>query len=226
MVDASSASVVESNGPTWHEIWDAGRIRFHQKNVDSDLKKHFSLLFGGKNRLFLPLCGKSVDIRFLSDQGFDVFGCELVEKAIKDFFKEQNLEFTTKNVANFIVYKAVSCNITLYQGDFFALKSDLIGKFDAIWDRASLVVMRPDNQVKYAAVIQDLMAPTCKYLLNTFVFTAKDYKGPPFTISSEDIENLFGHFCNAQKLGTNKVSFYLPTSDFVYINNSLLKMKE
>ena len=219
-------NISHANSPTWQEIWDANRIRFHQKNVDLDLQKHESLLAGGKKRIFLPLCGKSLDIRFLAEKGYDVYGCELVEKAIKDFFIEQDLKYVVTNVGAFVVYKAVKQSITLFQGDFFELKSEVFGKFDAIWDRASLVVMKADKRIQYATVIHDLMAPNCKYLLNSFLFTAKDYKGPPYTISYDDIENIFGKFCNIQLLDTKKVSFYLPTSDFVHITNTLLTLKQ
>ncbi|WP_261863761.1 hypothetical protein [Psychrobacter sp. JCM 18900] len=38
------------------------------------------------SRIFVPLCGKSIDMVWLATQGYDVVGVELVETAVQEFF--------------------------------------------------------------------------------------------------------------------------------------------
>ena len=57
-------------------------------------------------RFFVPLCGKSVDMKYLIEAGFEVVGCEGVEKAVVEFFEENKIDFKkTEEHAGFPVYE-------------------------------------------------------------------------------------------------------------------------
>jgi len=131
----------------WTSRWEHNEIGFHLPQNDPYLLKHENVFLEQKMKIFLPLCGKSNDLVYLSDKGHDVFGCEFVEKSVIDFFTENSLEYVSETkkfgTCNINEYKAKSKKITIYQGDFFALTSQYVGKFDAIWDRASLVAIHP-----------------------------------------------------------------------------------
>ena len=207
----------------WQKMWDNNHIGFHQSSVLPDLLKHENMFLNKCCRVFLPLCGKSLDLAYLADKGHNVYGCEFVKKAVEDFFKEQNLQYTTSSLpSGSIVYKAVSKKITLYCGDFYALKSDEVGKFDAVWDRASLVAINPSQREEYAKVMQDLMGPGCKYLLNSFIINGDNYCGPPHSVSQEDIERCFSSFCDIKQLDSKFADFRLPSMDSLQIINSLI----
>ena len=46
--------------------------------------------------VFVPLCGKSLDMVWLAQQGHRVIGAELSQRAIDDFFAERGLAPTTR----------------------------------------------------------------------------------------------------------------------------------
>ena len=63
----------------WHQHWSRpGNPGFHENQVNKYLRKYlgrFPLSPG--DRVFVPLCGKAVDMLWLSQQGFHVTGVEL-----------------------------------------------------------------------------------------------------------------------------------------------------
>lgn len=208
-------------------MWDDKDTGFHQPLVLPDLLTHESTFLTKPSRVFVPLCGKTVDLVYLADKGHDVYGCEFIESAVKDFFTEQSLEYTTSMTSDMstMVYKAVSKKITLYCGDFFALKSKDIGKFDGIWDRASLVAVEPSQREEYGKVMKDLMSSGGKYLLNSYIITGEKYKGPPHSVPIDDIEKCFGSFCEIKQLDSRSDMFPLANIEAVQIVNSLLTSK-
>ena len=186
----------------WENLWIEKNTGFHQPVVHPDLVKYENLVMKPNSRVYMPLCGKSVDLVYLADKGHDVYGSEFVESAVTDFFNEQSLEFSESNNPSGAgkIYKAISKKITIYQGDFFALKAEVIGKFDAIWDRASIVAINPSLRDEYVKVLLDIMAPHCKCLLNLLVITGKEYCGPPHSFTDKDVQNFFGSFCKIKSL--------------------------
>ena len=211
----------------WKKAWDVDDIGFHQAQVHEDLVKHRNIFSRPNCRVYIPLCGKSVDLVYLANLGCDVVGCEFVEKAIKDFFDEQKLEYTIteSTTANVVVYKAVAKKITLYLGDFFAVTSSVIGKFDAIWDRGGLVAINEADQEAYAKVVKDLMAPKCCYLVNLMSITGKNYAGPPHSFNEEAIEKLFGKFCEIKQVEATQYQFDFPNVESMKFLNMLLTPK-
>jgi len=80
------------NPEFWHKRWQEKRTGFHQSEVNPLLIKHFSALrLPIGSRVLVPLCGKSVDMMWLVNEGYNVVGVELVETAVQDFFTEQNI---------------------------------------------------------------------------------------------------------------------------------------
>lgn len=213
----------------WIHMWDISELKFHQPTVYPDLVK-YERYFKTNCRVLLPLCGKSLDLLYLESKGYDVHGCELVEKAAKSFFEENSISYSKSKVekANIFIYKGKDKKITIYQGDFLSLSASVVGKFDAVWDRAAFVAINILQRQTYAEVLYDVMNPNCKYLLNTFVLLGKDYTGPPHTVTKEDIQTIFGTFCNIEHIETtlaNPSNFFISNADSMYITNSLLTRK-
>ncbi|XP_064605848.1 probable thiopurine S-methyltransferase [Liolophura sinensis] len=180
----------------WLERWEQRDIGFHMENVNKSLEKHIDRLLKGRQnlRLFIPLCGKTVDIKWLADQGHTVVGVEISEQAINEFFSEHNLEFTKKAVQGFDgpLYKSSDEKIRLYCGDLFHFNRDLEGQFDGIWDRASLVAINRDDRKKYSELILSLMNPDCVYLLHTVTYDHSKYEGPPRSTTLDEVQQLYG----------------------------------
>merc|ERR1712096_529266 len=82
----------------WQSRWEEGRTGWHKEQVNPHLEEFFTHLVGGANgkRVLVPMCGKSVDLKWLYDKGMNVLGVELVEMPIKEFFNENKMEYTVE----------------------------------------------------------------------------------------------------------------------------------
>uniref|UniRef100_A0A674NBC8 thiopurine S-methyltransferase n=1 Tax=Takifugu rubripes TaxID=31033 RepID=A0A674NBC8_TAKRU len=189
----------------WEERWDDGRTGFHQPQVHKMLELNIDKVLAGRPgvRFFFPLCGKAVDMKWLADRGHSVVGVEISEKAIKQFFEENNLAYSEEPVPSIPgakVYKSSEKNICLYQCDLYKFSSSIEGQFGAIWDRGSLVAINPRDREKYAALLTSLMAQDCRYLLDTLLYNPDLYPGPPFLVPDEQVHSLFGPSCDVELL--------------------------
>jgi len=61
----------------WFKIWENNEIPFHHTDVRRDLVQYFPLLELKKgSTIFVPLCGKSLDMPWFLTQGYRVVGVE------------------------------------------------------------------------------------------------------------------------------------------------------
>ena len=56
--------------------------------------------------MFVPLCGKSLDLEWLRDRGHAVMGVELSAVALESFCMEQGIPARRRTVEGFDVYEA------------------------------------------------------------------------------------------------------------------------
>ncbi|KAI4891663.1 hypothetical protein NFI96_024425 [Prochilodus magdalenae] len=189
----------------WEERWTEGRIGFHQSHIHRMLEKNLDQMMCGRQqvRVFFPLCGKAVDMKWLADMGHVIVGVELSEKAIKQFFEEHGLqckEETVPAIPGAKVFKSSDGKISIYQCDLYKFSSAVEGQFGGIWDRGSLVAINPCDRPKYATLIKSLMDKDCRYLLDTLEYNPELYKGPPFFVPEEVVRTLYGEACDIELL--------------------------
>ena len=181
------------NPKFWQERWQEGRIGFNQAAANPLLIKYFSSLdLPAGSRVFAPLSGKSVDMIWLLQQGYDVVGVELVESAVQDFFSEHNISPTITNYtdnSNIKCYQAKIADqkIELWVADIFALAIADIGQIDAVYDRAALIAMPADMRVEYSEQVRQLSGNAPQLLL-TLNYDQSARNGPPFSISSAEVQ--------------------------------------
>ena len=90
----------------WLEYWENNEINWHSDAVTEELEAHLGLLkLKPGDKVFVPLCGKSIDMTYLLNQGFSVIGVELSEIGIKQFFLENGLDFTITQIDEFDIYR-------------------------------------------------------------------------------------------------------------------------
>ncbi|XP_051927600.1 probable thiopurine S-methyltransferase [Hippocampus zosterae] len=189
----------------WEQRWEENQISFHKPQVHEMLESHIDKVLAGRTgvRFFFPLCGKAVDMKWLADMGHSVVGVEIAEKAIQQFFMENNMTYSEEAVPampGVKVFRNSEKNISVYNCDLYSVSSSVVGQFGAIWDRGSLVAINPRDREKYASLIMSLMAQDCKYLLSTLMYNPELYKGPPFVVPGEQVLGLFGKQCNVELL--------------------------
>lgn len=172
------------NPDFWKKRWSEGQTGFHLPHPHPALLREwasFKVTPGAP--VLVPLCGKSLDIRWISEQGHPVTGVELSELACAAFFQEQGLTPTVTQDGDFVRYQ--SGNITLLQGNFFDLP---VGQWEAVYDRAALIALPPVLRGRYAARIRAL---TKRILLITMDYPQAERDGPPFAVSAGEIESLY-----------------------------------
>ena len=189
----------------WHNRWDNGLVGFHMDDVNPYLQKYWPALdIQPGQKVFVPLCGKSVDMLWLAGQGYEVVGVEISPVAIETFFNDSGLAPEVSHEGEFEVFK--SGNITLYCGDFFSVTPKMIAGVDAIYDRASLVALPHDMRQDYAAHLQNMIKhrPVPIFLISLF-YDQERMDGPPFAVSDEEIHNLYQFRYEHRKLCSREV---------------------
>lgn len=182
----------------WHQRWNENRIGFHRSLANPALTEHWSKLeLDSSSHVLVPLCGKSLDMHWLAQQGHSVSGIEFVEKAVKEFFDDwakKSLQTSTKFGEKF-----TAGNINLYQADFFKVQPD-DAPFSAWYDRAALVALPPSLRTQYVEQLRKLTTPDAKGLMVTFDYPKEEMQGPPFALSDEDVEYFFRPFFEIERL--------------------------
>lgn len=174
----------------WLERWEQDQIGFHQTEINRFLCEHwgeFGLEKGAP--VFVPLCGKSLDMLWLREQGHPVLGVELSEKAIAAFFEENQIAAEKAQDERFTTYRADG--LRLLVGDFFALTREDMGTVRAVYDRASLIALPPELRRDYARHMAKLLPAGANILLVTMEYREGELEGPPFSVSEEEVHALY-----------------------------------
>ena len=174
----------------WRDRWSQGQIGFHQRDVDTLLKAHWTdLRIGGGARVFVPLCGKSLDINWLCDLGHRIVGVELSDVAVQAYCAENGIPARRRVLKEFDVYEAP--RLALLCGDYFGLTPSLLGEVSAIYDRAALIAFAADQRGLYVEHMDEITGARAPILLITLEFPQAEMNGPPFSVDSNEIERLY-----------------------------------
>ncbi len=174
----------------WHQHWTSPTPGFHEGQVNPYLTKYLPLFdLQPGDSIFMPLCGKAVDILWLAEQGFEVIGVELSQVAVESFFEESGLQYEQTGVADFKVYR--SANITLYQGDFMNLKAEQLAACKLVYDRASIVAIEPFNRASYKTRMLELVPVATPMLMVVLDYRQGDMNGPPFSVPVSEVTELY-----------------------------------
>ncbi len=164
----------------WIERWLAGRIGWHEEGGNAALKRHWT---ASGRRVLVPMCGKTVDMLWLEEQGNEVVGVELSQIAVEAFFDENQLRFS-KHEGEWTEYRAVDRRIRLYCGDYFTFTGET---FDAHFDRGALIAMNSEIRPRYAQHTSTLLTPDAYQLVIALEYDEEVAKGPPFSVPAQEI---------------------------------------
>lgn len=169
----------------WHNKWANNEIAFHRNQANPLLINHLNTLnLAEASQIFIPLCGKTLDIAWLLAQGFRVVGAELVESAIEQLFAE--LGITPKITLLNKIKHYHAKNIDIFVGDIFAVSGEMIGSIDAIYDRAALVALPETLRAQYTAHLMKITNKSPQLLI-AYHYDQTIIQGPPFSISHEEV---------------------------------------
>lgn len=175
----------------WLERWTKNEIGFHQRSINSYLVKHWPTLDIERDRAaFVPLCGKSLDMRWLSEAaGHPVVGVEIARNACTEFFTEWNVTPTVTRAGSFERFGARAIEILC--GDFFQLDPERVRGVGGVFDRAALIALPPPMRARYAAHLQSIIPAGTPILLVAPEYAQEEMSGPPFAVDEAEIRELF-----------------------------------
>lgn len=190
----------------WLERWQRGEIGFHQPQFNNYLTKQWQQLgLTGNESVFVPLCGKSLDLLWLRQQGHTVVGIELSDQAVLAFWEENSLECLCQPVGPFINFQGDG--ISLLVGDYFQLTQETLKGVTAVFDRAALIALPPEMRCAYVAQMAQLLPSGAQILLVTMEYPQYEMPGPPFSVPEAEVMAFYGPHFEVQQLAS------LPTLD-------------
>jgi thiopurine S-methyltransferase len=176
----------------WLERWAKHEIGFHQGRVNEYLLEYWPrLAVPNDATVFVPLCGKTLDMRWLSERGHRVLGIEIARTACAEFFAEWNVEPQVSQDGKFERWAAPDRGVTLLCGDFFDLQPNDLADVVAVFDRAALIALPQPMRKQYVAKLREILRPGTGILLVATDFEPPSTKGPPFAVEAREIRELF-----------------------------------
>lgn len=175
----------------WHARWEQGLIGWHQEEVNPHLERFWPrLALDAGAKVFVPLCGKSLDLLWLARAGYEVIGVEVSATAVATLFRDNELNATVSSLRDFQVWRGEGLRI--FQGDFFCLRAADLAGVAAIYDRASLIAFPPQMRPGYVDHLMGVTPDAGAGLLITLEYDSGEMQGPPFSVSEDEVNKLLG----------------------------------
>jgi thiopurine S-methyltransferase len=174
----------------WHERWQQGQIGFHQPDYHPALLATWpglGVLAGA--RVFVPLCGRSLDMVWLAGRGHPVVGVELSPIAVEGFFGHVGLEPARERAGALERWRAGPYELLC--GDLFELDAESLGPIHGWYDRAALVALPPELRRRYVERLAELLSAGARGFLVTHDYDQAEMEGPPFSVPPIEVEGLF-----------------------------------
>jgi thiopurine S-methyltransferase len=188
----------------WHDRWRTGQLGFHKPGVDPNLTAYWpEFKLAAASPVLVPLCGKSLDLKWLRDRGHSVVGVEISAVALESFCMENGIPARRRSLRDFDVYEAEG--LKLLRGDFFALTRQLLGPVAAVYDRAALISWTKDLRERYVAQLNALTNPGARTLLITVEYQQEQMRGPPFSVRADEVARLYAADHEIRQLGRHDV---------------------
>ncbi len=196
----------------WLERWNNNQTGFHQQQVNP----YLVYFYGEKGpvveqreklKVFVPLSGKSKDMLWLSQNNYKVFAVECSDRAVKDFYEENALNYKHAKKDEYALYQSsdLPSIIEILRGDFFGLTEEILSGVTDIFDRASLVALPLEMRQQYVKKMAELQTSGVRTLLVTLTFNPEEMNGPPFSVSEEEVNDLYSENFSVQKLLSKNV---------------------
>ena len=188
----------------WLQRWRDQQIGFHQAKPNPWIERHWaSLGLAPDATVFVPLCGKSLDMRALAELGHTVIGVELSPIGVAAFFDEAGEQADVDEGA--ALPRHAAGRISIYQGDFFALGPSEVAGVSAVFDRAAQIALPPDMRRRYAQHLCEILPSGTRTLLIALEYDQSLVDGPPFCVSQAEIGELYGAHATIEEIEAKEV---------------------
>ncbi len=169
----------------WHNRWQTNQTGWHERAVNPLLTTHFpSLNVRLNGRVFVPLCGKSLDLGWLLSRGYAVAGAELSELAVMQLFAELGMEPSISDVGKLRLFRGEK--IDIFVGNLFDLSGEILGPVDAVYDRAALVALPKAVRPRYTAHLKSITGIAPQLVIG-YEYDQTVVPGPPFSVTPDEL---------------------------------------
>lgn len=183
----------------WHDRWQTDRIGFHQDAVSPMLDAHWDACgVAAGARVFVPLCGKSLDMPWLVARGHAVLGVEVSPIAVAAFFEALELVPAVHESKYGRHHRAGAYE--LIEGDAFALDAQALESCAGVYDRAALIALPPELRQPYLRTLYRALPRDCRGLLVTLEYPQPEREGPPFAVHEDEVRAGLGDALQAEVL--------------------------
>ncbi|HMV18786.1 MAG TPA: thiopurine S-methyltransferase [Zoogloea sp.] len=183
----------------WRQGWNANRIPFHLTHIHPLLRRFWDTLDPAATaRVFVPLCGKSLDLMWLHGLGHDVVGIELSAVAVGDFFKAARLRPQRTRQADLTCWTQE--RLAIFCGDFFDLTEEDLQGVSAVYDRAALTALPEGLRADYVAHLHAILPAGCQVLLMTVEDLDDDEAAVEHMASSDEVTALYAGLFSVELL--------------------------
>lgn len=196
----------------WHDKWERMEIGFHLQEVNKALLKYWPALDAADgDTVLVPLCGKTLDLIWLRQQGYAVVGVELSEIALDELAsmvgETLDLSLSKHREGDRVIYRGYG--VLLIAGDFFSVTSELLADEGfaspaVVYDRAAIVALPESMRVEYTQHLLQI-SPSAKQLLITLDYDQSKRNGPPFAVSDAEVQQHYGAVKQVQCLGEREL---------------------
>ncbi len=175
----------------WLERWQSNQLGWHQQHINASLRAHWpSLDLASSAKVFVPLCGKSLDMGYLASIGHDVLGCELSGIAAEAFFTDAGITRDHRQEGCFVRHQGAG--VTILEGDLFNLDSALLAGVSGVFDRGALIALPPEMRTRYVAHMMRVLPRNTQTLLISLEYDQLRTSGPPFSVLESEVHDLYG----------------------------------
>lgn len=178
----------------WKKRWEEQETpSWHRDEVNPELQNNVHELTQGTPNasILVTWCGKSLDVPWLCTQGYDVVGVELSEIGVKKLFEDNNIPHFVTKEGEFTLYQATDRKLKLFSGDYYKLTPDVAGTFDAVWDNNAFGAAEIADRQKYISTLLSVLKPNGRMLLSNWEYGPVARTRAPFSLSREQIKELF-----------------------------------
>ncbi|HEV2703323.1 MAG TPA: thiopurine S-methyltransferase [Steroidobacteraceae bacterium] len=188
----------------WRGRWERNEIGFHEAQANPLLVGHFpALRLAPASRIFVPLCGKTLDIHWLLSRGHQVAGAELSQIAVQQLFADLGVTPSVRSQGNTTRYSAAG--IDIFQGDMFELSRGELGAVHAIYDRGALIALPDAMRSRYGPHLAQLTDRAIQLVI-TVNYDQQLLTGPPFSVPGNELARLYHEAYQPTLLGSTDVA--------------------
>ena len=177
----------------WERRWEEGTTSWHREKVSDVLSKYLKDLTENETgvSILVTWCGKSVDLPWLCQEGYNVVGVELSVIAAKQMFEENGIPYTVTRKGEFVVYQASDRKLKIFSGNFYKFSPEIAGTFEAVWDNNAFGAAEPEDRDAYQEVLLSLLKPNGRVLLTCFEYGDQQRMQAPFSIPPAQLKDVF-----------------------------------